>query len=135
MSGGAELILIPNACEMERRRIRQVATRTVENMVAVALANYAAPKDNGHSIAFDPIAFDANGSRETLVIEAGEAEGVYLATFDLDAIRAYRQREAWGDAFRRPGAYAALTSAKVAPPFLRVNERGEPYPRARPAKR
>ena len=129
MLGGAELILIPNACEMERHRIRQVATRAMENMVAVALANYAAPKDNGHSIAFDPIAFDERGSRETLVIEAGEAEGVYLATFDLDAIRAYRQRETWGDAFRRPGLYAALASLEVAPPFLRVNERGEPYPR------
>ncbi len=135
MLGGAELILIPNACEMERHRIRQVATRAVENMVAVALANYAAPKDNGHSLAFDPIAFDKNGSRETLVIEAGEAEGVYLATFDLDAIREYRQRESWGDAFRHPWAYAALTSKEVAPPFLRVNERGEPYPRARPSRR
>ncbi len=120
---------------MERHRIRQVATRAVENMVAVALANYAAPKENGHSIAFDPIAFDENGSRETLVIEAGEAEGVYLATFDLDAIRAYRQREAWGDAFRRPWAYAALTRTKVAAPFLRVNERGEPYPRKRTSGR
>ncbi len=104
-------------------------------MVAVALANYAAPKDNGHSIAFDPIAFDERGSRETLVIEAGEVEGVYLATFDLDAIRAYRQRETWGDAFRRPGLYAALASLEVAPPFLRVNERGEPYSRTRPATR
>jgi N-carbamoylputrescine amidase len=135
MLGGAELVLIPNACEMERHRIRQVATRAMENMVAVALANYAAPKDNGHSIAFDPIAFDKNGSRETLVIEAGEAEGVYLATFDLDAIRDYRQREAWGDAFRRPWAYAALARAEVAPPFLRVNERGAPYPRKQPEAR
>ena len=132
MLGGAELVLIPNACEMERHRIRQVATRAVENMVAVALANYAAPKDNGHSLAYDPIAFDENGSRETLVIEAGEAEGVYLASFDLDAIREYRQREAWGDAFRHPWLYAALASPEVAPPFLRVNERGEPYPRPRP---
>lgn len=135
MLGGAELILIPNACEMERHRIRQVATRAMENMVAIALANYAAPKDNGHSIAFDPIAFDEHGSRETLVIEAGEAEGVYLATFDLDAIRAYRLREVWGAAFRHPELYGALISPEAPPPFLRVNQRGEPYPRERPARR
>jgi N-carbamoylputrescine amidase len=131
MLKGAELILIPNACEIERHRTAQLATRAVENMVAVALANYAAPKDNGHSMAFDPIAFDAHGSRDMLVIEAGEAEGVYLAPFDLDAIRAYRQRETWGDAFRRPQRYGALTALDVRPPFVRVNERGEPYPRER----
>lgn len=131
MLEGAELILVPNACEMERHRRAQLATRAIENMVAVALANYAAPKDNGHSMAFDPIAFDAHGSRDTLVIEAGEAEGVYLATFDLDVIREHRRRETWGNAFRHPRRYAALTSLDVRPPFVRVNERGEQYPRDR----
>ena len=38
MLEGAELILIPNACEMERHRSAQLATRAFENMVAVALA-------------------------------------------------------------------------------------------------
>ncbi len=129
MLKGAELILVPNACEMERHRVAQLHTRAVENMVAVALANYAAPEQNGHSIAFDPIAFNVNGSRDNLVIEAGGAEGVYLAAFDLDAIRDYRRREAWGDAFRRPQMYGALTTRDVAPPFVRVNMRGEAYPR------
>ena len=129
MLKGAELILVPNACEMERHRIAQLHTRAIENMVAVALTNYAAPEQNGHSVAYDPIAFDANGSRDNLVIAAGGAEGVYLAAFDLDAIRDYRQREGWGDAFRRPHRYGALTARNAAPPFVRVNERGEPYPR------
>jgi predicted amidohydrolase len=129
MLGGADLILIPNACEMERHRTAQLRTRAVENMMAVALANYPAPDANGHSMAFDPIAFDKNGSRDNLVIEAGEAEGIYLAPFDLDAIREYRRRESWGDAYRRPHRYAALTAPDVRPPFVRVNERGEPYPR------
>jgi predicted amidohydrolase len=131
MLQGAELILVPNACEMERHRTAQLATRAVENMVAVALANYAAPQANGHSMAFDPIAFADGGSRDNLVVEAGEAEGVYLACFDLDAIREYRLRESWGNAFRRPHRYAALTALDVRPPFRRVNERGEPYPRER----
>ncbi len=34
--------------------------------------------------AFDPIAFTEQGSRDTLVVEAGENEGVYLAPFDLN---------------------------------------------------
>ena len=129
MLQGAELILIPNACDMEQHRIAQLHTRAYENMVAVALANYAAPQDNGHSIAFDPIAFAGGSSRDMLVIEAGEAEGVYLATFDFDAIRDYRERETWGDAFRRPRLYGALTATDARPPFIRVNDRGEPFPR------
>jgi N-carbamoylputrescine amidase len=129
MLKGAEIILVPNACEMERHRIGQLQTRATENMVGVALTNYAAPQENGHSIAFDPIAYDKNGSRDTLVIAAGEAEGVYLASFDLEAIRDYRGRETWGNAFRRPQRYSALTSLDVQPPFVRVNERGERYPR------
>jgi predicted amidohydrolase len=132
MLKGAEIILIPNACEMERHRIGQVEVRATENMVGVALTNYAAPQENGHSIAFDPIAFDKDGSRDNLVIEAGGAEGVYLAPFDLEAIRDYRNRESWGNAFRRPHRYGALTALEVQPPFVRVNEQGEPY---QPTKR
>lgn len=129
MLNGAELILIPNACTMDPLRLAQVRTRAYENMVGVALANYAPPEDNGHSVAFDPIAFDAQGSRDTLVVEAGAAEGVYLAPFDLEASRDWRSREVWGNAFRRPQLYAAMTSPAVTPPFVRVNAQGEPYPR------
>jgi predicted amidohydrolase len=127
MLKGAEIILVPNACEMERHRIAQLEVRAMENMVGVALANYAAPQENGHSIAFDPIAFDKNGPRNMLVIEAGEAEGVYLASFDLEALRDYRRREAWGNAFRRPHRYNVLTSLDVQPPFVRVDEDGKRY--------
>lgn len=129
MLKGAELVLIPNACEMELHRIAQLRTRAYENMFGVALANYATPAQNGHSIACDPIAFAGGHSRDTLLVEAGEAEGVYLASFDLDAIRDHRARESWGDAFRRPHLYAALSAPEIHPPFLRVNDRGEPFPR------
>lgn len=94
-------------------------------MVGVAMANYAGPGGGGHSAAYDPMAFDANGcSRDTLVVEAGESEGVYLAAFDLDALRAYRTRETWGNAFRRPSCYGALTSRNVEEPFIWVNAAG-----------
>jgi predicted amidohydrolase len=86
----------------------------------MAMVNYAAPQENGHSVAFSPVCFDQNErSLDPLVIEAGEAEGVYLAEFDLDKIRAWREHEVWGNAFRRPGRYALLTSPAVEPPFIR----------------
>lgn len=132
MLKGAEIILTPNACELEANRIGQFRTRAYENMVGVAMANYAAPQENGHSVAFDPIAFDEDGhTRDTLIIEAGEREGIYLAGFDLEQLRAYRAREVWGNAFRRPHRYGLLTSAQVEPPFVRVDEAGEPYDRGK----
>ncbi|MCC6315880.1 MAG: carbon-nitrogen hydrolase family protein, partial [Thermomicrobiales bacterium] len=108
-------------------RMAQFRTRAFENMTAVALANYAAPEANGHSVAFDPIAFGDDGSRDTLVVEAGEGEGVFLATFDMTRVRDYRQRETMGAAFRRPALYGALTEAGVRPPFLRVDRSGAPF--------
>jgi predicted amidohydrolase len=125
MLQGAEIILTPNACEMEANRLGQFRARASENMVGVALANYAGP-GSGHSVAYDPIAFTAEGkSRDTLIVEAGEQEDVFLARFDLAAIRIWRQHEAWGNAFRRPSCYGILTSPEVRAPFVRVNARGE----------
>ncbi len=126
MLEGAEIILTPNACSLESHRLDQFKTRAYENMVGVAMTNYAAPQNNGHSIAFDAVAFAAGEHpkedgepRETLIIEAGEHEDVYLAAFDMDSIRAYREREAWGNAYRRPRLYGMLTDTEVSPPFVR----------------
>lgn len=130
MLQGAEVVLTPNACELETNRLSQFRTRAMENMMAVAMTNYAAPQENGHSIAFDGVAFSADGrGRDMLVVEAGEGEGVYLARIDLDRLRAYRSAEAWGNAFRRPHRYGLLASAEVRPPFVRVDRDGRPYPR------
>jgi predicted amidohydrolase len=107
--GGAELLLVPNACELEANRLGQVRARAFENMVTVAVANYAAPQENGHSTVVDPIAFDVEGrSRDTRVFEAGEAEDVCVVRLDLDALREWRRREVWGSRCRRPEAYGAL---------------------------
>lgn len=124
MLNGAEIILTPNACELEQHRLSQFRTRAYENMVGVAMTNYAHPDANGHSIAYHPVAFGPNEqSNDPLVIEAGSSEGVFIAGFDMDAIRRYREREVWGNAFRRPSCYGALTSFEVAEPFIRKNKK------------
>jgi len=120
MLKGAELILTPNACTLGAHRIGQFKARAFENMVGVAMANYAAPQENGHSVAFDGVAFDDDGAVETLIVEAGEGEGIYLAEFDLDRLRAYRAHEVWGNAFRKPQRYGLLTSPDVEAPFVRA---------------
>jgi predicted amidohydrolase len=124
MLKGAEIIVTPNACELEINRIGQFRARAFENMVGMAMANYAAPQANGHSLAYDARAFYRDGRpRDPLIIEAGENEGIYLAKFDMDAIRAYRQREVWGNAFRKPRAYSPLISVAVKAPFSRETGR------------
>ena len=124
MLKGAELILTPNACELEINRLSQFRARAYENMVGLTMTNYAAPDANGHSEAFDGMAFDENGqSQDMLILEAGEEEGVYLAEFDLERIRAYRAREVWGNAFRKPGCYSILAADGVEPPVVRTKAR------------
>ncbi len=59
MLKGAEIILIPNACPLEQNRLMQLRTRAFENMVGVAVANYpyGNPDCNGHSAAYDGMAY------------------------------------------------------------------------------
>jgi len=57
--------------------------------------------------------------RDTLIIEAGESESVLIAALDLDFLRAYRQRESWGNAYRRPRLYGQIIDEGVDTPFIR----------------
>lgn len=123
MLKGAEIILVPNACPMEINRLSQLRGRAYENMVGIATANYpyGHPDCNGHSSAFDGMAYriDSSGSRDTLVVEAGESEGIYMASFPIEEMREYRRREIHGNAYRRPELYSILTSHEKSEPFLR----------------
>jgi N-carbamoylputrescine amidase len=121
MLKGAELILTPNACTLDEHRVGQFRARAFENMTGVAMTNYASPQNNGRSVAFDAVAYPVpeGEARGTLVVEAGGAEGVYLASFDLESLRSYRERESWGNAYRRPRLYRALAADEVLPPFVR----------------
>ncbi len=129
MLAGAEIILVPNACPWDVHRESQLQSRAFENMVGIALANYAAPDENGGSTAIDGMAYgecgDGQGweARDMTLVRGGEEAGVLLADFDLDALRTYRARETWGNAFRKPENYGPLTDARVCDPFVRPESR------------
>ena len=127
MLKGAEIILVPNACPMEINRLSQLRARAYENMVGIATVNYpeGKPDCNGHSSAFDGIAYRPNqsGSRDTLIIEAGEQEGIYIADFPVDEIREYRSCEVHGNAYRHPKKYNVLVSERIEEPFIRNDYR------------
>jgi hypothetical protein len=81
--------------------------------MAVAMANYSAPSQNGHSCAFD-----ANGDR---ILVAGEKEGVFIVAFNMNKIRMHRSKTIWGNAYRRPNRYKLLQSNEVDSVFIRNN--------------
>ena len=127
MLKGAELILTPNACPMEINRLSQLRGRAFENMLAIATCNYPSgqPDCNGHSTVFDGVAYlpDYSDSRDSCILEAGRAEGIYLAELDLDALREYRRHEVHGNAYRRPEKYGILTDTVIREPFIRTDRR------------
>ena len=127
MLKGAELLLVPNACPMEINRLSQLRGRAYENMLAIATCNYPAgqPDCNGHSTVFDGVAYlpELPESRDTCILEAGEAEGIYIAELDMDMLRSYRAHEVHGNAYRHPHKYGLLTEEKIEYPFVREDYR------------
>lgn len=127
MLKGAELILVPNACPMEINRLSQLRARAFENMLGIATVNYPSgkPDCNGHSSAFDGIAYKPEEpvSRDTLILEANEQEGIFIADFAIDEIREYRSLEVHGNAYRHPQKYKLLISEKIEEPFIRGDYR------------
>ena len=130
MLKGAEIILVHIACPMEINHLSRLRARAFENMVGIATANYAygQPDCNSHSSTFDGMAYreirpGAVEARDTLIVEAGEAEGIYLAQFPMDKIREYRKNEVRGNTYRRPLKYKELISEKIDEPFIRDDYR------------
>ena len=127
MLKGAQIILVPNACPMEINRLAQLRSRAFENMLGIATCNYPSgqPDCNGHSSAFDGVVYlpELSGSRDTCILEAGEEEGVYLASFDLEMMQAYREEEVHGNAYRHPSKYRLLVEEKIEYPFIRSDYR------------
>lgn len=123
MLKGAELVLTPNACGLDDKRINQFQTRAYENAFGVVMTNYASPTQNGRSCAFD-----ANGDK---IIVAGKNEGVFIAEFDIDKIRKHRKKTIYGNAYRRTNKYKSLISHEVESVFIRKNGLGERFDRTK----
>jgi predicted amidohydrolase len=87
-AAGAELILVPNACELVADpvvgdvRIAQLRGRAFETATGIAVANYPPPKHDGHSVAVGP--------QGEILVMAGDAPGLVHARFNLAAIRQVR---------------------------------------------
>jgi predicted amidohydrolase len=119
MLQGAEIVLTPNACTLEEMRLDQFKIRGWENAMGVAMTNYPEPSQNGRSVAYD--------AAGRCLVEAGPDEGIYLAEFNLEALRKQRGKVIWGNAYRRPHRYDLLTAPERAPVWNRIDGIGLPY--------
>ena len=113
MLKGAEIILVPNDCGIMKPRLQALSTRAYENMVGIAMAN--PPGEHaGCSCAYSPIMWDSDGKSvdNTIMLADHMSEGIFIAEFDLDEIRKYRNTEMMGNTFRKVKAYKDLLSEK-----------------------
>ena len=88
---GAEIALVPNCSDLATDRsvgdvrVAQARGRAFEAVIGIAVANYPAPRCDGHSFAVDP-----SGK---IIVMADTSPGLVLARFDLEAIRKARREE------------------------------------------
>ena len=127
MLKGAEIILVPNACLMEINRLSQLRGRAFENMTA-SLPATIQPVCRTATVTPQPLTASficriCRIPRDTCILEAGEAPGIYLAEFDMDMLREYRKNEVHGNAYRHPQKYQLLVSEKIDDPFIRSDYR------------
>jgi predicted amidohydrolase len=92
---GADIILVPNSSPLMDDptvgdvRIAGVRAMAFQSAAGIAVANYPAPKDDGHSFAVDGLG--------RIIAMGGAEPELVIADFDMDALRAV-QRQEW---FRR----------------------------------
>jgi predicted amidohydrolase len=103
MLEGADVIFNPLCCKCPTVDIHRclLRTRAFENELYVFMVNHAAPRQNGHSMAFD--------FRGDIVRELDEKEGVLTCRLDLDALRKQRETGIYGLHHRRPEVYQILS--------------------------
>ena len=122
MLKGAEIILVPNACYMQKIRLEQLKVRAYENMVGIVTVNYA--NYGGKSSAYSPIVRDINKNElNSEILVMNDKEDIKIAQFNMNEIRQYRSRETLGDAYRKPYAYKQLIEDSVQEPFIREDSR------------
>jgi len=96
---GAEVVLVPNSCplhddpEIGDVRLCGIRAKAFETVTAIAVANYPAPKDDGHSVIVDPLG--------RIVAMGGAMPDLIVGDIDLKALRRLQKSE-W---FRRASPY------------------------------
>jgi hypothetical protein len=71
------------------------------------MANYATPDPADDQRHLAPLDICTGTRSRSAASVRPRGEELLIATFDLDALRAYRAYEAGGDAYRKPGSYGA----------------------------
>ena len=107
---GAEIVLVPNACELDEHRLAQFKIRAFENKAVFAMTNYPSPKHNGNSIVVGNAFYNEDEEPlDPVIAAAGNDEGIFYADIDIDEVRRYRNAAIWDPRYRQPHAYEILS--------------------------
>lgn len=110
MKMGAELIIAPNACRLNNFLSDILRVRAIENAVCLAVANYPAPAEDGHSAVID------KGGE--FLCRLGEQPEIRTLDIPLQQLKAYRAgTNWWGDTFRKEYAYARILDGETPAAF------------------
>lgn len=121
---GAEVVLVPNSCNLDEPRIAQFKSRAFENKFAMAMANYPSPKHNGSSIVVSNVFYNEEEEAQDPVIAlAGCEEQILFGEIDIDAVRLYRNSAIWDPRYRQPSAYSCIAAEFEAPEIDRFKPR------------
>jgi predicted amidohydrolase len=99
MLKGADIIVVPNACGIDERRLIQLRTRAYENVVYTAMVNHGKPH-NGQSVITNYFG--------DVIVQAGGGDETIFADLDMAALRKEREHSIWGDHYRRPWKYGLV---------------------------
>ena len=93
----------------------------------MATANYAygQPDCNGHSSAFDGIAYrdGEGGERDMLLLDAGGGRGDLPGVIPVGGAQGVPESEVHGNAYRHPKKYKLLVAEERKAPFVRADYR------------
>ena len=96
----ADIIFVPNACNIDKKRIIQIQTRALENEIYLAMTNYSRPFNGNSAI------IDYKGD----ILSKKNKEGLIFSEINIEKLKNYRKNNLWGKHYRRPKKYKKIVS-------------------------
>ncbi len=117
MLKGAEIVIVTNAAPINSHTHALLKARAIENAFGISLTNYPYKEGcayccTGRSTAINPYWW---GTDQIFLVD--HSEGIFIAEFNLNEIREYRDNTYFGNAFRHPKFYQLLLDTTVNEPF------------------
>ncbi|WP_267965167.1 hypothetical protein [Streptomyces sp. NRRL F-5123] len=130
MPAGAEVVLVPNACEMESNRLPQMRARAYETLPPSPWPTTPGPASGTRRRSTGSHLPTGTATTRSSSRQANSPASTRRLPSGVRPRRSARLPPAWrhgANAFRRPSVYGSLTDTTVSEPFVRVDSAGRPF--------